>query len=367
MSAVERYETVVIGGGQAGLVTGYHLAKRGREFVILDAHERIGDAWRKRWDSLRLFTPARYSGLDGWRFPARATSFPTKDEMADYLVAYAERFDLPVRGGVRVDALTRNGSRFVVKAGSRRFEAESVVVAAGSHRFPRVPDFAPELDPRVRQVHSSDYRSPSDLSDGPVLVVGVGNSGAEIALEVARTHPTFVSGKPSAQLPFRHGPAMARFVFPVIRFLGHHVLTRRTPMGRRVAPKFAKLAAPLIRTKLKHLADAGVERVPRVAGVSGGRPLLEDGRTLDVANVIWCTGFREVFPWIDLAVFDDDGRPVHQRGVASAEPGLYFVGMRFQYAASSDVLPGVGRDAAYVADNIASRVRDGSHRSTAAA
>jgi putative flavoprotein involved in K+ transport len=355
----EYFETVIIGGGQAGLSVGYHLAKRDRPFVILDANERIGDAWRKRWDSLRLFTPARYSGLAGWRFPAPAVSFPTKDEMADYLEAYAARFDLPVRTGVKADRLSREEDGYVVASGDRRFEAERVVVATGANQLPKVPGFADELHSSIVQLHSSQYRHPSQLQEGAVLVVGAGNSGAEIAFEVSRTHPTYLSGKPSGQIPVRHGPAAARFFFPVIRFVGHHVLTLRTPIGRKVQPEYISHGAPLIRVKLKDLAAAGVEQVPRTVGMDNGRPALEDGRVLEVTNVIWCTGFREEFPWIDLPVFGEDGRPLHERGVVVGEPGLYFVGLLFQYAVSSDVLPGVGRDAEYVAKHIASRVPNG--------
>jgi putative flavoprotein involved in K+ transport len=356
---IEHVETVIIGGGQAGLSVAYHLKKQGRPFVILDANERIGDSWRKRWDSLRLFTPARYSGLQGWPFPAPAVSFPTKDEMADYLEAYAARFDLPVRTGVKVDGLSREGDRYIIASGDRRFEAEHVVVATGANQVPKVPAFADELHSIIVQLHSSQYHNPSQLQDGAVLVVGVGNSGAEIAFEVSRTHPTWLSGKPSGQIPVRHGPAAARFFFPVVRFVGHHVLTLRTPIGRKVQPKFISRGAPLIRVKLKDLTAAGVEQVPRTVGVEDGRPVLEDGRVLDVSNVIWCTGFREEFPWIDLPVFGEDGRPLHERGVVVGEPGLYFVGLHFQYAMSSDVLPGVGRDAEYIAKHIASREPNG--------
>jgi putative flavoprotein involved in K+ transport len=280
----EYFETVIIGGGQAGLSVGYHLKKQGRPFVILDANERIGDAWRKRWDSLRLFTPARYDGLAGWRFPAPAVSFPTKDEMADYLESYAAWFDLPVRTGVKVDGLSRQAYRYVLTAGSRRFEAEHVVVATGANQVPKVPAFADDLHPSIVQLHSSHYCNPSQLQEGAVLVVGAGNSGAEIAFEVSRTHPTYLSGKPSGQLPVRHGLAMARFVFPVIRFVGNHVLTLRTPIGRKVQPRYISHGAPLIRVKLKDLAAAGVEQVPRTVGVEGGRPMLKDGRVLDVSN-----------------------------------------------------------------------------------
>jgi putative flavoprotein involved in K+ transport len=351
----EYFETVIIGGGQAGLSVGYHLKNQGRPCVILDANERIGDAWRKRWDSLRLFTPARYSGLTGWRFPASAVSFPTKDEMADYLEDYAARFDLPVRTGVKVDGLSREGDQFVVTSGNRRFEAEHVVVATGANQVPKVPPFADDLHSSIVQLHSSQYRHPTQLQEGAVLVVGAGNSGAEIAFEVSRKHSTYLSGKPSGQIPVRHGPTAARFFFPIVRFVGHHVLTLRTPIGRKVQPKFISHGAPLIRVKLKDLAAAGVEQVPRTVGVQDGRPLLKDGRVLDVSNVIWCTGFREEFPWIDLPVLGEDGLPLHERGVVVGEPGLYFVGLPFQYAVSSDVLPGVGRDAEYIAKHLASR------------
>jgi putative flavoprotein involved in K+ transport len=350
---LEHFDTVVIGGGQAGLATGYHLAKRDLPFVILDANERIGDAWRKRWDSLRLFTPARYDGLQGWRFPAPALSFPTKDEMADYLEAYAARFELPVRTGVKVDGLSREGDRFLITSGNRRFEAKHVVVATGAYQVPKIPAFADELLSSIMQLHSSQYRRPSQFQEGAVLVVGAGNSGAEIAFEVSRTHPTYLSGKPSGQIPVRHGPAAARFVLPVVRFVGHHVLTLGTPIGRKAHPKFISLSAPLVRVKLKDLAAAGVEQVPRTVSIEDGRPALEDGRVLDVSNVIWCSGFREEFAWIDLPIFDENERPLHERGVVVGEPGLYFVGMPFQYALSSDVLPGVGRDAEYIAKHIA--------------
>jgi putative flavoprotein involved in K+ transport len=353
----EHFETVIIGGGQAGLAAAYHLKKRGRPAVILDENERIGDGWRKRWDSLRLFTPAKYDGLPGWRFPAPRWSFPTKDELADYHEAYVWRFGLEVRTGVRIDRVFKENGRFVLDADERRFEADNVVVATGAYRKPKLPDFAAELDPAILQLHSCEYRSPEQLRDGGVLVVGVGNSGAEIAFELVRTRATWLSGKPFGEIPVPHGSIRSRFVLPVIRFLGHHVLTQRTPIGRKAGPKVAFGGTPLIRVKTHDLEEAGVERVARVTGVLNGLPLLADGRVLDVANVVWCTGFRHDFPWIELPVFDESGRPLHNRGAVESEPGLYFVGLHFQYSVSSEALPGIGRDAGRIAKRVAQQER----------
>ena len=366
-SQSERVETVVVGGGQAGLSVGYHLARRERPFVILEANERVGDSWRKRWDSLRLFTPARYDGIAGMPFPAPPHSFPTKDEMADYLESYAARFALPVRTGTRVERVTREGDHYVVTAGDRRYEADNVVVAMASFQRRRVPAFAAELDPDIVQLHSEDYRNPAQLRDGDVLIVGAGNSGAEIAVELARTgRRTYVAGRDVGQIPFDvTNPAVLRLVVPVIfRVLFHRVLTTSTPMGRKARPHVITKGGPLIRTRSGDLAAAGVERVPRTVGVRGGRPVLEDGRALDVANVLWCTGFEPGFSWIDLPIFDDAGNPRHERGVCTTCDGMYFVGLLFLHAFSSTMIHGVERDAAHVVDAIAARAR---RRPTAAA
>jgi putative flavoprotein involved in K+ transport len=353
-----RIQTIVIGGGQAGLTTGYYLAKRGLPFLVLDANRQIGDAWRQRWDSLRLFTPARYAGLPGMRFPARGDSFPTKQQVADYLVEYAQRFHLPVRNGVRVDRLWKEDGRFVVTAGRQRFEAENVVVAMSNYQSPRVPAFARELRPEIVQLHSHDYRNPSQLHGGGVLVVGVGNSGADIAIDVAKSHPTWISGKESGYIPFPIESFLARNVLVrLVRFIGHHVLTVNTPIGRKQRPKMLHRAAALVRVKPKDLINAGVEFVPRVAGVKDGLPLLADGRARDVQNVIWCTGYEHGFSWIDLPIFDAAGDLVHEKGIVPGVPGLYFVGLHFLYAMSSATLVGVGRDAERVVKALAARLK----------
>lgn len=355
LHTAERFNTVVIGGGQAGLSVGHHLAKLGVSFVILDANAHIGDVWRARWDSLRLFTPAKFAGLDGLRFPAPPNSFPAKDQMADYLQLYARTFALPVRSGVRVDRLSRMGDRYVLTAGRDRFEADNVVVAMGSYQRPRVPAFAAELDPSIVQLHSIEYRNPSQLQPGAVLVAGAGNSGAEIALElVRRGHQTTMAGRDTGHIPFHIDGLAARLILArlVLRVVFHRVLTITNPLGRRVLAKVHG-GGPLIRLKPKELTAAGIAQTPRVSGVKNGRPVLEDGRVLDVANVVWCTGFDPGFSWIDLPIFDVDGELRHTGGVVADMPGLYFVGLHLLYAFSSEMIHGVGRDAERIAAMVA--------------
>jgi putative flavoprotein involved in K+ transport len=350
----EYVETVIVGGGQAGLVAGYKLKKRGREFVILDGHARVGDAWRNRWDSLRLFTPGRDCELPGLRFTAQRSLAPTKDEMADYLEAYAAHHNLPVRNSARATGLSKSGDLFLVTTTSGEFTATNVIIATGSYCDPKVPLFADGLDPHIVQLHSQAYRNPSQLQPGGVLLVGGGNSGADISLDVVQTRPTWLAGPEVPHIPPNIDKWFARMVVVrAVRFAQRNVLCLRTPIGRRAAPKMRGKATPLIRVKPKWLARAGVQRVGRVVGVHDGLPQLENGQVLDVTNVIWCTGYRHDFPWIDLdAAFDEHGSPVHARGVSTEVTGLYFVGLEFQFALASASLWGVARDAAYVVSHL---------------
>ena len=366
----ERVNTVVVGAGQAGLSVGYHLQRRGVPFVILEGNARVGDAWRRRWDSLRLFTPRKFSSLDGWAFPGDRNAFPTKDEMGDYLEAYARHFELPVRLDTRVERVSRQGGGFVVVAGGQRFEADNVVVAMANHQRPAVPAFAAELDPSIRQIHSLDYRNPSQLQDGPVLVAGAGNSGVEIALDLVRGHRVSVAGRDTGHVPFHidKRPALVILMRLTLRFMFHRILSIANPIGRRMRPKMLYGGGPLVRTKPYQLTRAGIERVGRVTGVEGGKPVLADGRVLDVSNVVWATGFHPGFSWIDLPIFGADGLPDHEGGAVAREPGLYFVGLHFLYSMSSEMIHGVGRDADRIAGLVAQRAAQagGVRRSRAA-
>jgi putative flavoprotein involved in K+ transport len=327
--------------------------------VILDANARIGDQWRRRWDSLRLFTSARFDGLVGMPFPAAPSSFPTKDDMADYLEAYAKRFALPVRSNVRVERVSRDGRHYIVEADGRRFEADHVIVAMANYQVPRTPAFSTELRSDIVQLHSFDYRNPAQMREGPVLLVGAGNSGSEIAMELTRHgHHVLMSGRDTGHIPFRIDTLMAQRLFLPLLLKGvfHHLLTVRTRIGRKVRAQILGKGGPLIRVMPQDLAAAGVERVARVLGVKDGRPVLTDGRVLDVSNVVWSTGFEPGFSWIDLPVFEANGTPRHAGGVALEEPGLYFVGLHFLYSMSSAMVHGVSRDAGRIARVIKSRV-----------
>jgi len=359
---LERHEVVVIGAGQAGLAAGFELSRSGLQFTILEAGNRIGDSWRHRWEGLRLFTAARYDGLPGMPFPAAPWTCPTKDEVADYLETYADTMSLPVQMAVRVESLrhAEGGSGFTIAADSRRFAADQVVVATGAYHAPRTPTFAGELDASIRQLHSSDYRDASQLQPGPVLVVGASNSGAEIAMSASREHRVILAGRDTGKMPMRPESRTARLFDPPFWWFINRILRTDSTLGRRALPFVRDQGGPLERVWPEDLKAAGVERVTtRVSGVAGGKPCLDDGRALDVANVVWCTGFRPSFGWIELPLPLDDGWPVHRRGVIEQIPGLYFIGLPFLYTAASALIGGVGRDAAFLADLIERTARSG--------
>lgn len=351
----ERFNTVVIGGGQAGLALGYHLSRIKCPFVILDENARTGDSWRTRWDSLRLFTPARYDALPGSRYPGPQWSYPGREEFAEYLADYAEEFALPVRHDARVTSLSHNGRAFVVQTDGCVFEADNVVVAPGWDRKPKVPMFAQQLSPGIRQVTAGSYKNPTDLVPGPVLVVGGGNSGADIALELSAVRKTYLSGRHPGEIPWPVDAVAARPLTLAVFFAFSHILTLNTPMGRKARRQILAHSGPVVRVKNRDLLRAGVERVPRTESARDGRPVLADGRTLEVSNVIWCTGFGPDLDWIQLPVCGRDGQPEHHRGVATAQPGLYFLGATFQQSLASSMVHGVGTDAAFIAQHLAAR------------
>ena len=355
----EHIDTVVVGGGQAGLAVGHHLARRGRSHVILESADRIGASWRDRWDGLRLFTPAKFDGLPGMAFPGPRHALPTKDQVAAYLEAYAARFELPIRTGVLVDEVVQDASEgWQVRSGDQRWWASQVVLATGAYRTPKVPAFAAELRPEIRQFHASEYRNPAQLRDGLVLVVGASNSGAEIAMTAVREHPTILSGRDTGKMPIRPDGLAARVFDPPFWLFVNHVVKAGTPIGRRARASIVEHGGPLERIWPSDLAAAGVERaVGRTVGTHDGWPVLDDGRVIEAANVVWCTGFRPDFAWIRPRITGPDGWPIHERGVVIGVDGLFVVGIPFLHSGASALLGGVGRDAAFIADRIAERSR----------
>lgn len=367
--STEHVETLIIGAGQAGLSTAHHLQLKGRACLVLDANDRVGDGWRRQWDTLKLYSPAKYDGLHGLPFPAPPWSFPGKDDVANYMETYADHFDIPVRLRTRVDRLASHADGYVAMCGDDAILSDNVVVATGTFgRTPYIPDFADELDPMIMQLHSSEYRRPAQLLEGPVLVVGASHSGADIAFEVATDHHTILSGRDTGQIPTRLDSPMFKIVFPIMKFVFSRVLTRSTPMGRKAMKEFRFHGGPALRVKRSDLADRGVERLhERVVGVQDGLPVLDGGRVADVTNVVWCTGFQQAFDWIDLPVLGEDGWPEEMRGVVDAAPGLYFCGLGYQYAASSMLIAGANRDAGFVAQHLDARMSTRAASAVAAA
>jgi putative flavoprotein involved in K+ transport len=286
-------------------------------------------------------------------FPAARSTYPTKDQVADYMEEYARCFDLPVRNGVKVDRLAEDGGRFEAVFGDEVVTADNVVVATGAYHHPRVPAFAPQLDAEIVQLHSSEFRNGTQLREGGVLVVGAGNSGAEIAMELAADHQVWLSGPDTGQEPTRAGSGADRLFTPIMWFAATR-FTVRTPMGRKLRAHFLDppRGIPLGRVRRSDIAAAGIQRVARTTQVDNGHPVLDGGQVLNVANIIWCTGFQPDFTWIDLPLPTQHGYPVHDRGVVESCPGLYFVGLLFLYSISSALLGGVGRDAEHIVDHI---------------
>lgn len=353
-------DCVIVGGGQAGLSTAYHLQRLGVDCVVLEASQRVGDQWRHQYDSLRLFTANKFNRLPGLGFPGDPWGFAGKEDVAAALQGYAERFDLPVRTGSPVRRVSRDPEGFRIVTPTHTHLARTVVLATGPFgQLPRTPGLAGELDPQILQLHSSQYRRPGQLRAGPVLVVGGGHSGCDIALEVAHAGlPTTLSGRDAGQIPVPWDSPLLHVIMPLVMLQHAHVYHRRTPMGRRMRPMVLQHGAPRLRVQAKDLDDAGVVRTQaRVTGTLDGRPLLADGTVVEAANVIWATGFRHDYSWLDVPVLDADGWPREYRGVATDVEGVFFCGLAFQTSMSSMNFYGVGRDARYVARRIADRVR----------
>jgi putative flavoprotein involved in K+ transport len=336
---------VVVGGGQAGLAIGYHLAKQGSDFTILEAAAEPAAAWRERWDSLKLFTSARYDALPGMVFPGDPNRYPTRDEVADYLTDYARRFELPVELNSRVRAVRRQDGGYVVELDDRTYEAQQLVIATGPFQTPFVPRLAEDVGDNIVQMHSTAYRSPESLPGGRVLVVGGGNTGFQIAQELSASRETHLAiGSRQTPLPQR---ILGRDLFWYLDRTGLIRKTAESRIGRRMSGRDTLIGS----TPRGLRRRCGVELHRRAVGADGSTIRFEDDTQVDVAGIVWATGFRVDHSWIDASVFDAAGRVLHQRGVTEA-PGLYFLGLSWQHTRGSALLGWVNDDAEYIAGRI---------------
>jgi putative flavoprotein involved in K+ transport len=342
---MDSVEVVIIGAGQAGLAMGHHLARRGVRFVILDAAPEVGHSWRARWDSLKLFTPAAYSALPGLAFPGDPARYPAREEVAAYLQEYARHFDLPIRLNEPVVELTAAGDGYAVRTAEAVHHASRVVVATGPFQRPAIPALASRVTPSVVQIHSSAYRNPAGLPAGEVLVVGAGNSGVQIAEELAASRPvTLAVGQRLPRLP---ESLLGRSIFWWLERSGAMEVTRDSWLGRRMRER-----ETLIGSSPAMLArSAGVRRIGRVDAVEGATLRTSAGEAVSPAAIVWATGFRDDYAWLRVPVLDAAGRPIHRRGVTAA-PGLYFLGLPWQHTRGSALIGWVGRDAAVLAEHI---------------
>jgi len=339
-------DVIVVGGSQAGLAMAWHLARQHLRFVVLEAGPEVGHTWRSRWDSLTLFTPTQYDALPGRPFPGLADIYPAKDPVADYLQAYAAAFNLPVRLNARVTHLSRTQEGFEVRTDGQVFRARQVVVATGPFQVPFVPPAARRLDESVTQLHSAGYRNPQALPEGPVLVVGGGNSGFQIAEELAATRQVDLSiGAKAPMLPQR---LTGKDLFWWLTRLGLMRVTAESRLGRRLRarPDF------IIGSSRRRLRKAGVTFRPRLTGAGGRTVHFADGSALVAGVVIWATGYRPDYSWIHIPGVARDGQVAHRRGVTQV-PGLYFLGLTWQHTRGSALLGFVNDDAAYLAGRIA--------------
>ncbi len=343
-------QTLIIGGGQAGLAMAYHLRRAGVGCGVLDAHARVGDAWRHRWDSLTLFTPRRYDGLPGRSFPGDPDGHPAKDEVADYLADYAAHFHLPVHTRCRVTALRPlPGGGFHAETTAGSWTAQQVVVASGAFHTPSVPPFAAKLGPEVVHLHSSAYRNPGQIPDGEVVVVGGGNTGVQIAGELA-AHGRKVTLSCDTLGPALPQRLLGRDIFWWFSRLGTMGLSGEHPIGSRI-----RAQNPIIGTDMRRLLRT-VHLAGRVTDADGYGLRYADGTRHTVDAVVWATGFRPRYPWLHVPVFDASGAPVQNEGVTEW-PGLYFLGLPWQRARGSAVLGWVGRDAEALTPRIAAAAR----------
>jgi len=343
-----RYDALVVGGGQAGLGIAYRLKEAGLEFTIVDAHEHTGDSWRERWDSLELFTPREFDYLPGMKMPSTAPKYPRKEDVASFLQTYQERFALPVLNNFQVQKLERTANGFTVSGPADSLEAKQVIIAAGPFHTPRIPDFAVSLSADVWQGHSHTYRRPADVPDGNVLVVGGGNSAAQIAEELSSTHTVTIAS--NGPMGFSPKSVLGVSIFWVLHLTGMLRSDKDAAISRYVRP----YSDTVIGRSLKKLIDKGtVTHIPHAAvGCEDATVTFADGSAHAYSNVLWCTGYRPSYDWLKVdGALDDQGAPLQDHGI-SPVPGLFWLGLPWQGKLNSALMNGVSGESEALMANV---------------
>ncbi|MFS1511506.1 flavin-containing monooxygenase [Chengkuizengella sp. SCS-71B] len=345
MNELVKLDVIVIGAGQAGLAIGYYLKKSNLSFLLLDQNVQIGETWIKRYDSLILFSPRKYSSLPGLSFPGNPNGYPNKNETADYLKKYKKQFSIPVELDTHVIQLTKENDVFITETNHKTYHSKVVVIATGPFQSSFIPKLkCSSLDEKIIQLHSSEYKNPQQLHKGNTLVVGAGNSGAQIAVELSNSHDVYLSSSQNLKFsPHKFAGKSVFWWFEILKI--YDVFHTGTKLGEWIK----KQPEPIMGTELKELIHQNkVKITAKTISIDGNKVTFEDGKTLTVKNIIWATGFTQNFDWIKINnVLNQKGNPLHKRGVSQV-PGLFFIGLPWLHKRPSALLGGVGEDAEYI-------------------
>ncbi|WP_289142568.1 NAD(P)/FAD-dependent oxidoreductase [uncultured Brevibacillus sp.] len=344
---MQSYDIIVVGSGQAGLAAGYFLKKKGLSFVLLEKGKEVGQTWKNRYDSLVLFTPRFYSSLPGKTLEGDPNGYAAKDEIADYLHSYANQIELPIHFQTEVTALKQSSTGFLLETNQGDYAAKNVIIATGPFQQPLIPQMADALPKDIVQIHTAHYLNPSSLQDGPVVVIGAGNSGAQIAVELAKEREVYLSiGHKMKFMPLQLMNKSIFWWFGKIGFL-------KANIHSKIGKWLSRQHDPIFGFELKEAIQKGAVKLkPRTKRIQSDEIVFADHSTVKVRNIVWATGFYPEYSWIKIPQsLNEKGKPIHHRGISPVS-GLYFVGLPWQYRRGSALIGGVGQDAEFIVQQI---------------